>query len=416
MGISCNSISALSHNLILKIVKNHIYKSKVEYKTMSCTIKYRLHPLVVAISCILLTNIVHATTSLTNDENQDDVENVKEAPSVNLGIVKVYGDVTDYIGISNGLSATEVGKSTLNQAQIDVMQANNMASVIDKVPGVSMAGSPRPGGQVVNIWGMKDSKNVPITLDGALKTFDKYQQGNLYVDPDLVKQVTVNKGAFNPAVGNGGFGGNVEMKTKDAQDFLRADEKLGAFLKSGFHTNNDQYNYASAVFAETDNEKVDGLFYFARTDAGDIRLADHEKYRGSSYQQNSYLLKTNFRPIADSKITLTLANTRFKGWMPFAAMGGNTITFDPNDDYDWKRRIFYRDQRDKTYSLNAEYAPVDNPFINFKGDIAYSETKQHDEKIKPMPGQKAPSILLSTFGEENWTTYKTANVHLRNSS
>ena len=86
MGISCNSISALSHNLILKIVKNHIYKSKVEYKTMSCTIKYRLHPLVVAISCILLTNIVHATTSLTNDENQDDVENVKEAPSVNLGL------------------------------------------------------------------------------------------------------------------------------------------------------------------------------------------------------------------------------------------------------------------------------------------------------------------------------------------
>src|SRR5699024_3934904 len=103
-------------------------------------------------------------------------------------------------------------------------------------------------------------------------------------------------------------------------------------------------------------------------------------------------------------------------WMPFAAIGGNTITTDPNNEYDWKRRIFYRDQKDRSYSAKFEYLPEDNPWINFKMDAAYSETKQHDQKIAPKEGEKAPSILLSTFGKENWTTYKNTSLHIRNTS
>src|SRR5699024_11770203 len=113
----------------------------------------------------------------------------------------------------------------------------------------------------INIWGMSESRNVPITVDGALKTFDKYRQGSLYVDPDLIKQVTVNKGAFNPDVGNGGFGGNVQLETKDAQDFLKPDQNIGAYLNYGFHTNNEHKNYTGAVFGQYKNGMVDDLLY-----------------------------------------------------------------------------------------------------------------------------------------------------------
>lgn len=217
---------------------------------MLYTGKYRAFSRQIVVAALLFGNIVYADGTLKNDNDMDKTEmEIKQSQeSVNLGTVTVLGGVTDYIGIPIGLSRGDVGKSTINQAQMDVLQANNMASVIDKVPGATMTGSPRPGGQVINIWGMKDSKNVPITVDGALKTFDKYQQGNLYVDPDLIKQVTVNKGAFIPEVGNGGVGGSVQLQTKDATDFLREGEQVGIFGKYGFHTNNDQHNYSAGIF------------------------------------------------------------------------------------------------------------------------------------------------------------------------
>lgn len=341
----------------------------------------------------------------------------KEAlDEVNLGSVTVLGEFTNLVGITDGISQGEIGKSQLNQAQLDVIQASNMGAVLDKIPGVSMSGSPRPGGQNINIWGMSESRNVPITIDGALKTFDKYRQGSLYVDPDLVKQVTVNKGAFSADVGNGGFGGNVQLETKDAQDFLKPDQNIGAYLKYGFHTNNEQKNYTGAVFGQSKNGMVDGLIYFSRADSRDVELADKQKYRGSALDQNSYLIKSNIYFSQESQLTLSHANTHFKGWMPFAAMGGNTITSDPNNEYDWKRRIFYRDQKDQSYSAKFEYLPADNPWVNLKMDAAYSQTKQHDQKVAPKEGEKAPSILLSTFGKENWTTYKNSSLHLRNTS
>ena len=158
------------------------------------------------------------------------------------------------------------------------------------------------------------------------------------------------------------------------------------------------------------------MLYFSRTAAKDIRLADETRYRGSAMQQNSYLVKANFRPTEESKLTLTLADTRYKGWMPFAAISENTINVASDDEYEWKRRVFYRDQRDKTYSLTGEYNSIDNPWLNLKGEIAYSETKQHDQKIAPRPGQKPPSISIATFGKENWFTFKNTNIHLRNNS
>ncbi len=377
---------------------------------------FQLKPLAVTVALLLTASVAQADESQVSPSKLTDEVVSEEVDAVNIGKVTVLGQLTNLVGMSEGISQEAVGKSTLNQEQLDVIQASNMGTVLDKVPGVSMSGSPRPGGQKINIWGTSESKNVPIMLDGALKTFDKYQQGSLYVDPDLVKSVSVTKGAFDPSIGNGGFGGNVQLKTKDAQDFLQEGRQFGAFLKYGYHSNNEQKNYTGALFGESSNGLVDALIYFSRADSRDVELADKQKYRGSSLDQNSYLLKSNIYFSDESKLTLSYANTHFEGWMPFAASGGNTIKTNVHSEYDWKRRIFYRDQRDKNLAANFEYLPADNPWINLKIDAAYSETKQYDQKIAPIPGEKAPTVMLSTFGKENWITYKNTSLHIRNTS
>ncbi len=69
----------------------------------------------------------------------------------------------------------QFGQSVLNQTAIDRYQANNVAQLLDTMPGVSSAGSPRPGGQTINILGMGGVEDVPITLDDSVKSFDKYR-------------------------------------------------------------------------------------------------------------------------------------------------------------------------------------------------------------------------------------------------
>lgn len=363
------------------------------------------------IACVLPTLIFTCAMSQTVQSSND------EEPPIDLSGVVVYvGENQGILGMNPVLSQSEVGQGTINQTQMNIIQATNMATVLDKIPGVGMSGSPRPDGQTINIWGMNESKSVPIMVDGALKTFDKYRQGTLYVDPDLIKAVDVQKGGFDPSIGNGGFGGSVRMTTKDATDFLREGQSVGAMLKTGYHTNNNQRNYAAAVYGKNHANTMDGLIYFSKTLSKDVRLADHERYRGSAIDQYSYLVKSNLYLGEESRLTLSLNNTRYKDWMPFAAMGGNTINVNSMDDYEWKRRIFYREQQDRSYSANFEYSPSDNPWVNLTVDLTHSETKQHDQKIKPQPGQKKPSASLSTLGKENWTAYRNTGLHIKNQS
>lgn len=125
----------------------------------------------------------------------------------------------------------QFGQSVLDQSTINRYQANNVAQLLDTMPGVGSAGSPRPGGQTINILGMGGVADVPISLDDSIKAFDKYRQGSVFIEPEILKRVTVDKGPHNVEVGNGGFGGKVSLETKDAADLLFDDRQVGAFLK-----------------------------------------------------------------------------------------------------------------------------------------------------------------------------------------
>lgn len=123
----------------------------------------------------------------------------------------------------------QFGQSVLNQKAIDRYQANNVAQLLDNIPSVGSAGSPRPGGQTINILGMGGVEDVPISLDNSIKSFDKYRQGSVFIEPEILKKITVDKGPHNVEVGNGGFGGKVTLETKDATDLLVDDNNIGAF-------------------------------------------------------------------------------------------------------------------------------------------------------------------------------------------
>ncbi len=210
-------------------------------------------------------------------------------------------------------NSTSAGSSVLKKADIDRTQADNIAQLLDQLPGVSMSGSPRPGGQTLNIWGMGDQEDIKVTLDDAPKGFEKYMQGSVFIEPELIKRVEVDKGPHNLFNGNGGFGGSVKLVTKEANDLLRPDEDWGGFVKQSYHTNDRQWINSGAIYGRDPNGFADGLLYVSKRNGHNIKRPDGTRFEFSQNNQISYLLKTNFYPSDAHTISLSAMRSKSDG-------------------------------------------------------------------------------------------------------
>lgn len=353
--------------------------------------------------CMALSSTNVAAQDNTVSENENNIGQSYQLPQV-----LILGEKS---------AQNMIGKSILNQNNINTLQANNVASLLENLPGTGMSGSPRPGGQTINIWGMGGSEDVPITVDGALKTFDKYRQGSVFIDPELIKQLTVEKGPHDAKVGNGGFGGSVKLDTKNASDFLSDDQLIGGLLKYGRHSNDTQNLYTGALFGRTQNNVADVLVYFNQKDAGNIKRPDGTRFEYSANKQKSLLLKGNVRFDLEHELTWSMMNSRHKGWEPFASKRDEMTSPSASDvekwgwDEAWKRKLVYRNQKDQSYSLEYQYLPSDNPWVQLHAKIAQSQTKQHDKRP-----DSASKFQSGNMGNESWVDYKNTLFELENVS
>nr|AEV42535.1 hemin receptor precursor [Haemophilus influenzae] len=309
------------------------------------------------------------------------------------------------------------GRSVLKQKNIEQQQADNAANLINILPGVNMAGGFRPGGQTLNINGMGDAEDVRVQLDGATKSFEKYQQGSIFIEPELLRRVTVDKGNYSPQYGNGGFAGTVKFETKDAMDFLQENQKIGGFLKYGNNSNNNQKTYSTALVLQNEQKNIDLLLFGSVRNAGDYKRPDNSKILFSKNNQKTGLIKLNWQISPEHLLTLSSVYGIHKGWEPFAAKrdilpkpsSGDIMRY--GADIAWKRKLVYRDQKDENYTLKYNYLPENNPWINLSTQFSYSKTTQNDTRP-----EKASSVSLGTLGNQSWITYSDLTFDINNTS
>ncbi|OKP02958.1 TonB-dependent hemoglobin/transferrin/lactoferrin family receptor [Xenorhabdus eapokensis] len=314
-------------------------------------------------------------------------------------------------------NSTSAGSSVLKKEDIDRTQADNIAQLLDQLPGVLMSGSPRPGGQTLNIWGMGDQEDIKITLDDAPKGFEKYRQGSVFIEPELIKRVEVDKGPHNLLNGNGGFGGSVKLVTKDANDLLRPDEDWGAFVKQSYHTNDRQWINSGAIYGRDPNGFADGLLYVSKRDGHNVKRPDGTRFEFSQNNQTSYLLKTNFYPSDAHTVSLSAMRSESDGWQPWAAKRDKMNVPSAYDietygwDGAWKRKLVFRNQIDQNYTAKWNIAPEDNPWLNLTMIYTYSKTKQNDHRPKNVTANYSFSM-----GNKSWVDYTDNLVDINNKS
>lgn len=320
--------------------------------------------------------------------------------------------------VGDRLSSDTVGRSYLSREDVASQQASNVAALLDTLPGVDLSGSARPGGQSLNIWGFNKVQDVKVIVDGAPKGFEKYRQGSVFIEPELIKSLEVNKGPHTALYGNGGFGGVVSIETKDAKDLLRAGEQIGGLIKYSHHTNNREHDGTLALYAASEDGRFDGLAYYTQRHADDLKKPDGTPFRFSAMDTPSALAKLNFRPTDGQVITVSAMQSKSTGWVPFAAMGEDVAT--PTEaeikkygwEGAWQRKVLYRDQQDDTASIKWRYQPSGNPLLNLTASYAHSKTRQHDRR----PDTAAQGSFLGSLGNESWASYRDELAELRNES
>ena len=300
--------------------------------------------------------------------------------------------------VGDGLSvnSTNVGRSTLGRREIERQQAGNVPELLQTLPGVSMTGSVKPGGQRVNIWGLGDAEDVTFTLDGANKSgFERYQQGTIFIEPELIKSVEVEKGPYSALTGNGGFGGTVHMETRDAPDMLKPGRNTGAFVKYGYQSNDHQQIYTGSVFGRTEDGMFDGLYYQSHRDGDDIKLAGHidldegyrypKRYPSTAQNQDSMLVKGNFHPTLEHSFGLSYSRSESNLRTPFAATSFVVPSLYSIKKYGsleaaLNRLTSNRELVDTTWVGKYQYQPVDNPLLDLELTYSYSSTDQTDTR------------------------------------
>lgn len=352
---------------------------------------------------------------------------------VALAIVAQQGAVAQNVNATNitllerlviGAGAPKVAINTpqavtvINQADIDQAQASTTGDLFANVPGVAIVGSQRQFGEAFNIRGIgttensSDGSRIVINVDGAPKFNEQYRMGSFFSDPELYKQVEVLRGpASSTLYGSGALGGVINFTTKDASDFIQ-DGDTGALRVKASYDSNGAGTLTSAVLAQQVNETFEILAAGNWRRRNDVDLAKGTPLSGSAFNTLSGLIKgtAHFGDNDEQELSLS-----YQRWFSDAkdqayAQTGTSAQFGVTD----------RNVVDQTAVLHWENPATDNPWVDLKVNLSYSDTQNDQTNHRyalgaprtvigptgagqPLQNVTADSILLDTrYGYKTW--------------
>ncbi|TMO57676.1 TonB-dependent receptor domain-containing protein [Pseudoalteromonas phenolica] len=155
---------------------------------------------------------------------------------------------------STGVKASSM---YLNKENIATKQADHLSDLLRTIPGVDVGGA-HSLNQRITIRSM-DDKDLDISIDGARQnTYMYHHLGNLQIHADILQSVEIQVGSNS--VLNGGLGGAVRFKTKQARDLLDQKQRFGGRVQISAGDNSGS-NYSVTGYGLLTDD-VDFLAYY----------------------------------------------------------------------------------------------------------------------------------------------------------
>lgn len=192
-------------------------------------------------------------------------------------------------------------------------QATSVAAALEDIPNVDVRGGSRSIAQKPNIRGLSDNRVVQV-IDGVRQNFDLAHRGSYFLPMSLIQEIEVIKGPSSSLWGSGALGGVVAMRTPNALDLLKNNDKFGVKIRQGYQTANNLSERDVSVFAA--NDKFDVLISGFYNNADNLRTGKGNKLNNTAYKQFGGLAKFGWQINDANRMELSHRETRFKQTAP----------------------------------------------------------------------------------------------------
>lgn len=288
--------------------------------------------------------------------------------------------------------------AVIDRQQIDSRPPRHAADMLEETSGVYTAVSQRDPGLSVNIRGVQDYGRVNMNIDGMRQNFsvNGHQQRNgvMFIDPELISSVEIDKGTSAGMGGAGVLGGIASFNTVDAREFLGEGKEFGGRVRAGHgigELGNGTYFNGSALFA-FGNELGDVLLGVSERHFGDYRAGTNDKDNLGTQINLRQFYPTAWENWLNSEVGEMDSVTRsrlFKLGLNLPADQRLQLSYmeydtDSKDAWVYRnsdgRSIYYRrngksDVIARNTALDYSYNP-DDDLIDFKAKLYYVSTRQ----------------------------------------
>lgn len=330
-----------------------------------------------------------------------DVETDGEAEKSAQSSAPSPATLLDRITISATMASQAVidalsGTSLVSPEELARLQAVTAADLFRQMPGVSASMSGDDPSTAINIRGLQQYGRVAVTLDGARQDYWRvgHGSGSFFIEPELLKQVTVIRGPVSNAYGTGAIGGVVAFETKSASDFLHADETWALSEKLRYETNGKGW-LSSTTGAYRLNEDADVIGNLVWRGSDEYEDGNGDLVRWTGEDVLSGFGKVTLRPADGHEVKLGAVVQEYDDVIS-GSSGSTSATL---SRYDAKTRV-------ENYTAGYTFDPQDNAYVDFAANLYHSTTRSDQSQVWPQ----------SAIGNSRYYDVATTGFDLRNAS
>lgn len=251
--------------------------------------------------------------------------------------------------ISTDRQGAKIKTNVVTLREKDESTATDLRSLLQDEPAIGFGGG-NGTSQFVSIRGMGHNA-IDLKIDNAYQDGQlHYHQGRFMLDPQMVKVVSVQKGAGFASAGIGATNGAIVTKTLDADELLRnSDKDYGFKVGAGLSTNKGHSYHGSAFGkAQTGFGQVDALVSYNQVNDGDYKggkgytnLLGNDVVTRSALDKSSYLVKAGLTA-GDHRFVVSHLNEAHKGIRGV------------REEFDFANRVLTIDIEDKNKKKRTE--------------------------------------------------------------
>lgn len=288
--------------------------------------------------------------------------------------------------------------SVITREQIDKRPPRHAADLLEETAGVYTAVNQRDPGLSVNIRGVQDYGRVNMNIDGMRQNFNvnghQQRNGVMFIDPEFISNVEIEKGAQSGMGGAGVLGGIASFNTVQASEFIGPDKEYGGRVRMGHgigELGNGTYFNGSGVLA-FGNEVGDVLLGMSERHFGDyragtngednlgtqIRLKDMYPNAWNNWLESevgdmgsvtrSQMIKLGLNLPQDQRVQLSYMETDTDSKDAWTWLAEDLQSF-------YYRRSASNNINAKNIALDYSYTP-DNDLVDFKSKLYFVTTRQ----------------------------------------